>query len=44
MLAGLSLLVDLVLFGADEGAFVDVGVDFDVAVVGELEGVLFMLC
>lgn len=34
-------LVDLVLLGADEGAFVDVGVDFDVGVVGELEGVPF---
>jgi hypothetical protein len=31
--------VDLVLFCADEGALVDVGVDFDVGVVGELEGV-----
>lgn len=34
-------LVDLVLLCADEGAFVDVGVDFDVGVVGELEGVPF---
>lgn len=34
-------LVDLVLLCADEGAFVDVGVDFDVRVVGELEGVPF---
>lgn len=35
-----ALLVDLALLGADEGALVDVGVDFDVGVVGELEGVL----
>jgi len=35
-----ALLVDLVLFGADEGAFVDVGVDFDVGIIAELEGVL----
>lgn len=34
-----ALLVDLVLLRADEGAFVDVGVDFDVGVVGELEGI-----
>lgn len=36
----LALLVDLCLFCADEGFLVDVGVDFDVAVVGELESVL----
>lgn len=30
MLAFESLLVDLVLLGADERAFVDIGVDFDV--------------
>jgi hypothetical protein len=35
--------VDLGLFGADEGLLVDVGVHFDVAVVGELEGVLDMI-
>lgn len=35
-----SLLVDLVLFGADERAFVDVRMDFDVRVVAELEGIL----
>jgi hypothetical protein len=34
------VLVDLGLFGADEGFFVDVGVDFYIAIVGELEGVL----
>jgi len=34
-----ALLVDLILFRSDEGAFVDVRVDFDVGVVGELEGV-----
>ena len=32
--------MDLVLFGADEGAFVDVGVDFYVGVVAELESIL----
>jgi hypothetical protein len=32
--------MDLVLLGADEGAFVDIGVDFDVRVVAELERVL----
>jgi hypothetical protein len=31
-----SLLMDLILFRTDEGALVDVWVDFDVAVVGEL--------
>lgn len=31
-----SGLVDLVLLGSDEGALVDVGVDFDVRVVAEL--------
>jgi hypothetical protein len=30
VLAFESLLVDLVLLGADERAFVDIGVDFDV--------------
>ena len=30
MLAFESLLVDLVLLGADERPFVDIGVDFDV--------------
>lgn len=35
-----AFLVDLVLFGADEGAFIDVGMDFDVGVVAELEIVL----
>jgi hypothetical protein len=40
VLAFESLLVDLVLLGADEGAFVDVGVDFDVGVVAQLERVL----
>ena len=32
--------MDLVLFGADEGAFVDVGMDLYVGVVAELESVL----
>lgn len=31
-----AFLVDLGLFGADEGAFIDVGMDFDVGVVAEL--------
>ena len=34
-----SLHVDLVLLGADKGAFIDVGMYFDIAVVGELEGI-----
>ena len=42
MLAFGSLLVDLVLFGADEGAFVDIGVDFDIRVVAQLESILAM--
>jgi hypothetical protein len=40
MAAVLAFLVDLGLFGADEGFLVDIGVHFDVAIVGELEGVL----
>jgi hypothetical protein len=35
-----SLLVDLVLLGSDEGALVNVGVDFDVGVVAQLERIL----
>lgn len=35
-----ALLVDLVLLGADERAFVNIGVDFDVGVVAQLESVL----
>jgi hypothetical protein len=31
-----AFLVNLGLFGADEGFLVDIGVYFDVAVVGEL--------
>lgn len=38
--APVTFLVNLCLFGADEGFLVDIGVDLDVAVVGELEGVL----
>lgn len=34
------LLVDLGLFGPDEGPFVDIGVDLNVGVVRELESVL----
>lgn len=39
MFSIVALLMDLVLFCADERAFVDVWVDFDVGVVGELEGI-----
>lgn len=35
-----TLLVNLILLCADEGAFVHIGVDFYVGVVAELEGVL----
>lgn len=40
MSSPVAFLVDLCLFGANEGLLVDVRVDFDVAIVGELEGVL----
>jgi hypothetical protein len=40
MLALVSLLMDLVLLGTDEGAFVDIGVYFDVGIVAQLECVL----
>lgn len=40
LLAVLTLLVDLGLFRADEGALVYVGVDFDVGVIAKLESVL----
>ena len=40
MASAVALVVDLGLFGADKGFLVDVRVDFDVRVVGELEGVL----
>lgn len=40
VLAFEACLVDLVLLGADKGAFIDIGVDFDVGVVAEFEGVL----
>lgn len=42
MAAGVALLVYLSLFRADEGALVDVGVDFDVRVIGQLEIILHM--
>ena len=35
-----AFLVNLGLFGADEGFLVNVGMDFNIAVVRELEGVL----
>lgn len=38
-----AFLVYLGLFGADERLLVDVWVNFDVAVVGELEGILMLL-
>jgi hypothetical protein len=40
MFAFVTLLVDLMLFGAYERALVNVWVDFNVGVVTELEGVL----
>lgn len=40
MLPLLALLVDLVLLGANEGPLVDVGVNFDIRVITELQGVL----
>jgi hypothetical protein len=42
VLALRSLLVDLILFGADEGTFINIGVYFDVGVVAELESVLWL--
>lgn len=36
----LTLLVDLVLLGSDEGSLVDVGMDLDIRVIAELELVL----
>ena len=35
----LSLLVDLSLFGTDEGPFVDVGMNLDVRVIGQFQGI-----
>lgn len=40
MLSLVTLLVDLVLLGAYERAFVNVWVDFNVGIVAQLEGVL----
>lgn len=39
-LALLALLMDLLLLRADERLFVDIGVDFNVGVVAELQRVL----
>jgi hypothetical protein len=36
----LTFLVNLVLLGSDEGSLVDVGVDLNVGVIAELQGVL----
>ena len=36
-----SLLMDLILFSSNERAFVNVGVDFDVGIVAQLESILF---
>ncbi len=36
----LPLGVDLALFGTDEGSLVDIGMDLDIRVVAELEGIL----
>ncbi|GJC91136.1 hypothetical protein ColLi_13974 [Colletotrichum liriopes] len=41
VLALKALLVDLVLLCSDEGPLIDVGVDFDVRVVAELQRVLW---
>jgi hypothetical protein len=41
VLALLTLGVDLVLLRTNEGALVDVGVDFDIRVIAELESVLY---
>lgn len=40
MFALVTLLVDLALLGSDERTFVDVGVDFDVGVIAQLESIL----
>lgn len=32
--------MDLVLLGANEGPFIDVGMDLDVRVIAELQGIL----
>ena len=40
VLALRALLVDLVLLGSDEGSLVDIGVNFNVGVVAELQRVL----
>lgn len=36
-----SLLMDLILFSSNERAFVNVGVDFDIGIVAQLESILF---
>lgn len=38
--AVVALLVNLCLLGADEGALVDVGMDFNIGIVRQLESVL----
>jgi hypothetical protein len=40
MFALFTFLMDLILFGADKGAFVDVWVDFNVGVVAQFESIL----
>ena len=40
VLALKTLLMDLILLRADERTFVDVGVDFNVGVVAQLESIL----
>ena len=37
-----SLLMDLILFGSNERAFVDVRVDFDVGIVAQLKSILIL--
>jgi hypothetical protein len=43
VLALVTLLMDLILFGAYERAFIYVGVDFNVGVVAQLESILVSL-
>jgi hypothetical protein len=40
MFAIVSFLVDLILLGPDEGAFVHVGMDLDIGIVAQLQSIL----
>ncbi len=42
ILALISLLMNLVLLGSNEGPFVDIGMDLDIRVVAQLERVLVL--